>query len=71
MLPPTVDGLLQWSALFRHPRTYSNYLSYVKLACEIRGLEVAVFQHPSLSRAKESIKKKRCSALRNRIHIVV
>ena len=27
-LPPRVDDVLAWSNLFRHPRTFSNYLGY-------------------------------------------
>ena len=39
----------------RHPRTFSNYLSYVKVACELVGVSLAVFGHPSLRRAKIAI----------------
>ena len=28
--PPPLNGLLAWSALFRHPKTFSNYLGYVR-----------------------------------------
>jgi len=59
ILPPRLDGLLAWSRLFRHHGTFGNYLSYVKLACEIKGVSVDVFQHPSLKRAKASIEKRR------------
>ena len=59
ILPPDVNGLLAWSRLFRHHGTFGNYLSYVKLACEIKGVSVDVFQHPSLRRAKASIEKLR------------
>jgi len=59
VLPPSLDGLLQWSRLFRNRGTFGNYLSYVKLACEIQGAPVSVFAHPSLARAKESIRKRR------------
>ena len=59
LLPPTLEGLLAWSRLFRNKGTFCNYVSYVKLGCEIRGLPIGVFAHPSLARAKEAIKKRR------------
>ena len=59
ILPPQLDGLLAWSRLFRCHGTFGNYVSYVKLACEIKGVSVDVFQHPSLKRAKASIEKRR------------
>jgi hypothetical protein len=64
VLPPTLDGLLQWSRLFRHHKTFGNYLSYVKLACELQGQAIDVFRHPSLRRAKASILKRRLMAPR-------
>ena len=59
LLPPTWDGLLAWSRLFRNKGTFCNYVSYVKLGYEIQGLSVDVFAHPSLALAKETIKKRR------------
>ena len=59
LLPPTLEGLLAWSRLFRNKGTFCNYVSYVKLGCEIRGLPVDVFAHPSMARAKEAIRKRR------------
>ena len=59
VLPPRLDGLLAWSRLFRCHQTFGNYVSYVKLACEIKGDCVDVFGHPSLRRAKASIEKRR------------
>ena len=59
VLPPTVASLLQWSRLFRNHKTFGNYLSYVKVACELRQVPTDVFSHPSVKRAKDSIKKRR------------
>lgn len=59
LLPPSIDSLLQYSRLFKHDRTFSNYLSALKLACELQGKSVDVFQHPSIRRAKQSIKKRK------------
>ena len=59
ILPPDLDGLLAWSRLFRCHGTFGNYLSYVKPACEIKGVCVDAFAHPSLKRAKAAIEKRR------------
>ena len=59
VLPPHIDGLLSWSALFKNHKTFGNYVTYVKLACEIKGVSLSVFSHPSLRRAKEAIEKRR------------
>ena len=63
-LPPTIDGLCQWSRLFRNHKTFGNYVSYVKLACELEGEDVSVFCHPSLKRAKISVLKRKLCAPR-------
>ena len=57
-LPPCIDDLLAWSSLFRHPRTFSNYLGYLRVGCELVGVSVSVFQHPSVRRAKSTIAKR-------------
>jgi len=59
-LPPPIDGLIAWAELFRHHKTYSNYLSHVKLACNLLGVSDAVFtiNRSELTRAKASVKKK-------------
>ena len=64
LLPPSLEGLLAWSRLFRSKGTFCNYVSYVKLGCEILNLSVAVFAHPSLKRAKVAILKRRLLAPR-------
>ena len=64
VLPPSLAGLLQWSRLFRNHKVFGNYLSYVKLACELVGCDIDVFRHPSLRRAKTAILKRRLMAPR-------
>ena len=59
VLPPTLDGLLQWSRVFRHHKTFGNYCSYVKLACDLQGVPTEVFSRAALRRAKDAIKKRR------------
>ena len=57
--PPTLDSLLAWSALFRHPKTFGNYLNYVRLGCELLGCCTLVFDSKALGRAKKAIEKRR------------
>ena len=59
LLPPSLEGLLAWSRLFRNSGTFGNYMSYVTLGCEILGHPVSVFVRPSLKRAKVAILKRR------------
>ena len=59
VFPPKLADLLVWSRLFRCHKTFGNYLSYVKLGCEMEGASVDVFSHPSLKRAKVAIVKRR------------
>jgi hypothetical protein len=58
-LPPTVDGLLQWSSLFRCKGTYKNYVNYVKVACELVGVSTAAFHNRVVTRAGMAIEKRR------------
>ena len=37
VFPPTVEGILAWSNTFRCSRTFSNYLSYVRMGCLLVG----------------------------------
>ena len=69
MLPPTLDGLLQCSLTFRNRRTFSNYVSYVKLACMLEGLPVEVFNGPALVRARMAVKKRRLTTHRPKTFI--
>ena len=64
LLPPSIESLLAWSRLFRNAQTFGNYVSYVKLACELTGVALDVFSHPSLRRAKEAVRKRRLVAPR-------
>ena len=41
-LPPRLETLLAWSRLFRCGRTFRNYLGYVRTACLVAKLPVAV-----------------------------
>ena len=56
-LPPTLNGLLAWSRTFSYEGAFSNYLNFVKLACQLEGVSSDVFNAPELVRAKRSLKK--------------
>ena len=56
--PPLLDDLLAWSRLFQHEGTFRNYLFYVRLGCELTGMSVDVFDHPSMRRAKIAVAKR-------------
>ena len=55
--PPPLGGLLAWAGLLRHPKTFSNYLGYVRLGCHVLDVSDAVFFRPELTRAKLAVKK--------------
>ena len=66
-LPPSLDGLLEWSNLFRCVGTFANYVGYVRTACVALGLEMPPASDAALQRAKGAIVKrmlftKRCVA---------
>ena len=54
-LPPSLDGLIAWGRLFRNKGTYGNYVSRLRLACEIAGVSTCVFDSPAIARAKRGI----------------
>ena len=56
-LPPTEDGLLAWSRIFRSRGTFANYLGAVKTACLISKVPTDVFESVALQRAKVAIGK--------------
>lgn len=58
-LPPTVDMLLAWSNLFRSSRTFANYVSLLRTACQIAGIYTAGMHDPALKKAMRAIDKRR------------
>lgn len=58
-LPPTVNQLLAWSRIFCNVKVFSNYVGYVRFACELLELPLDAFWHPSVRRAKSAVKKRR------------
>ena len=57
LLPASADGLVAWSRVFAVKETYRNYLGKLRLACEILRVSTACFEHPSIKRAKSTIKR--------------
>ena len=56
--PPTVHDLVAWSAHFNVRGTFTNYLGYVRLACQILGVSDAAFASNEVQRAKVAIEKR-------------
>lgn len=56
--PPLLDDLLAWSRVFQNEGTFRNYLSYVRLGCELTSKPVDVLEHPSMRRAKIAVAKR-------------
>ena len=55
--PPRLEWLQCWSMLFRNPKTFSNYLGYVKIGCLMAKADASVFAHPAIVQAKNSVAK--------------
>ena len=58
-LPPTTDALLAWSQLFCSSGAFTNYVGYVKFACDLMGLSCEHLDQRLLERAKKAIDKRR------------
>ena len=57
-LPPSERGLVAWSHCFRRADTFCNYVSYLRLGCDILGVSSDGFQGPLLQRAKGALKRR-------------
>ena len=56
-LPPTARGLVTWSRCFRSSGTFSNYLGFLKLLCDLAGLRVEAFEDSAVKRSLRTLKK--------------
>ena len=56
-LPPSEEGLIAWSRVFRSAGTFGNYLGAVKTACLLANQCTDVFASTALYRAKMAVKK--------------
>ena len=57
-LPPSEEGLVAWSQCFHRAHTFSNYVSYLRLGCDILGVSSAGMDGPLLKRQKKWSQKK-------------
>jgi hypothetical protein len=57
-LPPAAKDLAAWSQLFRCPGTFTNYCAYLRLGCDVLGLDSSSMDGPLLRRAKSALKKR-------------
>ena len=57
-LPPSVSGLIAWSHLFRFQKTFTKYIAFVRLGCDISNVPNDATFDPLLERAKQAVKKR-------------
>ena len=68
-LPPSVDGLLAWSSLFRCGATYGNYVNYVRIGCDLVQASAVATRDPCVKRAQIAVDKRRQFNRRERLFI--
>ena len=56
--PPSLTDLLAYANIFDCAKTFSNYVTHIKIGCELLDRPVDIFEHPSLSRAITAIVKR-------------
>jgi hypothetical protein len=54
--PPSEQGLIAWSRLFRNAKTYANYVSHVALGCDILGVTSEATRSNGVRRAKAALR---------------
>jgi hypothetical protein len=57
-MPPTVEGVLAWSLLFRCPGTFQNYVGYLRLACQLARVSSLALDDKAIARATVAIRKR-------------
>ena len=67
--PPTVNGLLAWSALFRSAGTFQNYVNYVRVGCDLLSVSAEACVHSSVKRAAGAIAKRKSFVPRKKMFI--
>ena len=58
-MPPTLEGVLAWSTLFRSLGTFQNYVGYLRLACQLARVSTSALDDKAIARATVSIAKRR------------
>ena len=54
-LPPTHGHLIAYSRVFDHPKTYRDYIGYIRVGCELIDAPLDVFAHVSIARAIKAV----------------
>ena len=57
-LPPTLEGVLAWSVLFRCSGTFQNYVGHLRLGCQLARVSTAALHDRAISRAASAIAKR-------------
>jgi len=57
-MPPTLEGVLAWSVLFRCPGTFQNYVGYLRLACQLARVSTLALNGKAIGRATMAITKR-------------
>ena len=57
-MPPTLEGVLAWSVLFRCPGTFQNYVGYLRLACQLARVSTLALDDKAIGRATMAITKR-------------
>ena len=57
-LPPSVDGLVAWSQLFRNAKTYGAYVNYLRHACFVENVSSESTDSPAVKRAKAAVRRR-------------
>ena len=57
-LPPTVDGVVAWSVLFRCTGTFRNYVGHLRLGCQLARAPTNALDDRAISRATSAIAKR-------------
>ena len=57
-LPPTIEGVLAWSVLFRCSGTFQNYVGHLRLGCQLARVTTAALDDKAIRRAASAIAKR-------------
>ena len=57
-LPPSTAGIIAFSRIFRNPQTFSNYVSHIRLACQVANVSAGTTYGPEVRRATGAIRKR-------------
>ena len=57
-LPPTTAGLVLFSGICRNLQTYANYVSAIRMACQVAGLSTQSLYGTEMRRAQQAIARR-------------